>query len=647
MPDLTNGTEIAERYRVVSRLGSGGMADVYLADDLQLGRQVAVKLLHRRFASDPDFVERFRREAQAAAGLQHPNIVSVYDRGEWDGIAYISMEYLAGRTLKEMIRQEAPIEPRRAVSIASQIANGARFAHRGGVIHRDLKPQNVMIGDDDRAVVTDFGIARAGAAGVTEVGSVMGSAHYVSPEQAQGAEVSATSDVYSVGVVLYEMLTGKVPFDADSPVAIAMKHVTEQPQPPSALVPGIPPDLDAVVLWALRKAPDDRPQSADELIQSLDAIGERMRSGDDAGATVAFSVPAAAAATAVAAVQPPQVRPSTEQTQPGLSVDEAADSPAPDPNGGSSRRKWWAAAAIAALLLAGVAAFFLSRPDTVTMPLVVGKDLQTATTIIANAGITGSPDVQRVQNTRPRDEVIRQDPLAGDKVATDRSVVLVVSDGPGAAAVPAVSGLPEKEARSILEKSGFKVQARTNSDPTVKKGYVIATDPIAGTNLQRGSTVAMLVSSGVEQVPVPDVTGQNVDDARSVLVAAGFVVTTAKKGTTTDADGTVLSQTPSAGGTAARGSTVSLLVAVKDAAPTTVTIPDVIGLLKADAKSKINAASLNVSFTTVTSGDAPNCVTASDGKVIDQDPASGGAADKGTTVKVTVCSAPASDPAGQ
>jgi serine/threonine-protein kinase len=636
MPDLTNGTEIAERYRVVSRLGSGGMADVYLADDLQLGRQVAVKLLHRRFASDPDFVERFRREAQAAAGLQHPNIVSVYDRGEWDGIAYISMEYLAGQTLKDLIRQEAPIEPSRAVSIASQIAHGARFAHRGGVIHRDLKPQNVMIGEEDRAVVTDFGIARAGASGVTEVGSVMGSAHYVSPEQAQGAEVSATSDVYSVGVVLYEMLTGKVPFDADSPVAIAMKHVTEQPQPPSDLAPGIPADLDAVVLWALRKTPADRPQSADELIRALDAIGERLRLGEDNSATVAFSVPVAPAATIGAVAQLPPIRKLAEpvaQTRPDDEQSENASS-------GSSKRKWWATAGIAALLIVGIAGFLLTRSDMVTMPLVVGKDLQTATTIIANAGFTGSPDIQRVQNTRPRDEVIRQEPLAGDSVATDRKVVLVVSDGPGAASVPAVTDLSEKEARSVLEKSGFKVQARSKSDPTVKQGFVIATDPIAGTNLQRGSVVAILVSTGVEQVSVPDVTGQNVDDARSLLAAAGFVVTTAKKTSKTDADGTVLSQSPIAGGTAPRGSTVALVVAAKDAAPTTATIPTVIGLLKADAQSKINAASLNASFITVTASGSPGCDISLDGKVIDQDPAGGGMASKGTTVKVTVCFAP-------
>ncbi len=211
MPDLSEGTEIAGRYRVLSRLGSGGMADVYLADDRQLGRQVALKLLHRRFASDPDFVERFRQEAQSAAALQHPNIVSVYDRGEWDGTSYISMEYLPGRTLKELIREEAPLAPERAASIALQVTQAARFAHRGGIVHRDLKPQNVMVDADDRAVVTDFGIARAGASGITEAGSVLGTAHYISPEQAQGQEVGAQSDVYSIGVVLYEMLTAEGP----------------------------------------------------------------------------------------------------------------------------------------------------------------------------------------------------------------------------------------------------------------------------------------------------------------------------------------------------------------------------------------------------------------------------------------------------
>jgi len=229
MPELMQGITIANRYTVVSRLGSGGMADVYLATDSELGRQVAIKVLHRRFASDPDFVNRFRQEAQAAAGLQHPNVVSVFDRGDWDGTSYIAMEYLPGRTLKDLIREEAPLDPARAVAIATQICQAAGFAHRGGIVHRDVKPQNVMVDSNDHATVTDFGIARAGAGGITEAGSIMGTAHYISPEQAQGHEAGAQADIYSIGVVLYEMLTGQVPFDADSPVAIAMKQVTQTP----------------------------------------------------------------------------------------------------------------------------------------------------------------------------------------------------------------------------------------------------------------------------------------------------------------------------------------------------------------------------------------------------------------------------------
>src|SRR5579875_3731761 len=214
------------RYRVLSRLGAGGMADVFLAEDEQLSRQVALKLLHRRFAEDPGFVERFRREAQAAASLQHPNVVSVFDRGSFDRTYYIAMEYLDGRTLKRLIREEAPLECGRAIDIAVQILKAARFAHRRGVIHRDLKPHNVIVDAGDHVKVTDFGIARAGASDMTETGSIMGTAQYLSPEQAQGHSVSATSDLYSVGVVLYEMLTGRVPFDGDSPVSIALKHVS-------------------------------------------------------------------------------------------------------------------------------------------------------------------------------------------------------------------------------------------------------------------------------------------------------------------------------------------------------------------------------------------------------------------------------------
>src|SRR6201995_925691 len=266
MADPVPNTMVDARYRVLSRLGSGGMADVFLAEDQQLGRKGALKLLHHRFAQDPDFVERFRREAQAAAGLQHPNVVSVYDRGTYDDTYYIAMEYLPGRSLKQLIREEAPLDPLRAIDITIQILKAARFAHAHGIIHRDLKPHNVIVDDSGHAKVTDFGIARAGASDMTETGSIMGTAQYLSPEQAQGHPVNVQSDLYSIGIVLYEMLTGRVPFEAESAVTIALKHVSEAPVPPRRYNPAVTPELEQTVLWTLNKNPEDRPADADQLI---------------------------------------------------------------------------------------------------------------------------------------------------------------------------------------------------------------------------------------------------------------------------------------------------------------------------------------------------------------------------------------------
>jgi len=230
---LETETVVDGRYRVLHRVGSGGMAEVYCAQDLQLGRKVALKVLYRRFAEDQEFVERFRREASSAAGLQHQHVVSVYDRGEYDGTYYIAMEYLDGRSLKTIIREEAPLAPDRAIDLTIQVLRAARFAHRRGIIHRDFKPQNVIVDAEGRAKVTDFGIARAGASDMTQTGSIMGTAQYLSPEQAQGHAVTAASDLYSIGVMLYELLTGRVPFDAESPVTIALRHVSDRPVPPA------------------------------------------------------------------------------------------------------------------------------------------------------------------------------------------------------------------------------------------------------------------------------------------------------------------------------------------------------------------------------------------------------------------------------
>src|SRR3954453_13891865 len=288
MTDVAQGTVVDNRYRVQRRLGSGGMADVYLADDSQLGREVALKMLHRRFSRDREFVERFRREASAAAGLQHPNVVSVFDRGEYDGTYYIAMEYLPGRTLKDVIREKAPIDQLRAIAFAIQILQAAAFAPRRGVIHRDFKPHNVIVGADHRLKVTDFGIARAGASEMTETGSIMGTAQYLSPEQAQGQRVGAASDLYSIGVVLYEMLTGRVPFTGESAVSIALKHVSEEPPALRALRPGVHPRLEQAVGRALLKDSAQRYASADEFIAALEQGGPAIVSGDNSGGTSTF-----------------------------------------------------------------------------------------------------------------------------------------------------------------------------------------------------------------------------------------------------------------------------------------------------------------------------------------------------------------------
>src|SRR6201995_1091098 len=296
MADPVPNTMVDARYRVLSRLGSGGMADVFLAEDQQLGRKGALKLLHHRFAQDPDFVERFRREARAAAGLQHPNVVSVYDRGSFDGTYYIAMEYLPGRSLKQLIRDEAPLDPVRAIDIAIQILKAARFAHRRGGIHRDLKPHNGIVDDADNAKVTDFGIARAGASDMTETGSIMGTAQYLSPEQAQGHAVSAGSDLYSIGVALYEMLTGRVPFDAESAVTIALKHVSEAPPPMTVINPEVPAELEQVVMWALNKNPVDRPANADRFITALEQARAALQSGEPGQRTASMAAMAGLAA---------------------------------------------------------------------------------------------------------------------------------------------------------------------------------------------------------------------------------------------------------------------------------------------------------------------------------------------------------------
>jgi beta-lactam-binding protein with PASTA domain/predicted Ser/Thr protein kinase len=632
MAEIGAGTLVDGRYKVLSRLGSGGMADVFLAEDQQLGRKVALKLLHRRFAEDPDFVERFRREAQAAAGLQHPNVVGVYDRGSFEDTYYIAMEYLSGRSLKQLIRQEAPLDPIRAIDITIQILQAARFAHRRGVIHRDLKPHNVIVDDSGHAKVTDFGIARAGASDMTETGSIMGTAQYLSPEQAQGHAVSAGSDLYSVGVVLYEMLTGRVPFDAESAVTIALKHVSEAPAAPTRINTAIPPELEQVVMWALNKDPADRPQDADQFIAALEHVKSSLLSAERGQRTSALAAVAVGAyrASAAPAADAAAAAPAFVAGD-GIGAAVVADEPPPeDPRG----PRWpWIAFLVALLLLGGgLAAYLLTRPAKAVVPQVVGETLSVASAQLQNAGFAVS--TINVPDDHPGGFVLRQDPQAGVKAKQGSTVTLTVSSGPGNATVPPVDGMPLSQAEKAIQRARLKVgQVSRQSSTSVAKNDVISTDPASGATPQVGSSVNLVVSSGAPLVTVPDVTGQPESSAKQQLQGAGFTVgsTTTQVSSTVPA-GDVISQSPSGGTQSSKGATVSLVIAKAPApATTTATVPNVTGQQASAAAAKLQAAGFHVSQQS-----QPVQRKKRNGVVISQSPGASSTAKKGSTVTIVI-----------
>ncbi len=625
------------RYRIVRRLGSGGMANVYLAEDQELGRRVAIKILNDRHAGDEQFVERFRREAKNAAGLSHPNIVSIYDRGEeMDGRYYIAMEYLDGRSLKELIVARGPAPIPIAIDYARQILAALRFAHRNGVIHRDIKPHNILVDTEGRVKVTDFGIARAEQAGaqqMTEAGSIIGTAQYLSPEQARGTQVDKTSDLYSLGIVLYELLTGTVPFNGETPVEIAMKHLSAAPEPPSAKRDEVPHALDMVVLRALAKDPRDRYQSAEEMDADLERVARGLSVApetEEAATTLLRGVDLAAAApttirrapTAVTTVRPP-VGP------PPAAYYDYEEPP--------RRRAFWpwllalllvVAAAIAAVYVYSQIQDELNANKPIGVPLLVQLREEQAVQNIRDAGLSVDPaHIHRQPNAKyPVGIVYDQNPDAGERIDKGNFVSIWVSTGVPKTEVPNVKGLSRDEAVSRL--AGQNLDADVHEVPSGQEpDIVLAQDPKPGERVNEGTKVRINVSSGPRPVTVPNVVGQAYDSAASALQGQGFAV--AKKLVDSEQPaGVVVDTDPKPNSSVAPGSSITLLVSK---GPKEQQVPSVENLDVDSAKSVLQDAKFKstVVYQDTTDGSL-------DGVVISQDPAPGTKAPPGTVVTLTV-----------
>ena len=597
-------------------LGSGGMADVYLAHDDILDRDVALKVMSTRYAQDEEFVERFKREAQSAAALSHPNIVSIFDRGESeDGTYYIAMEYLPGGTLKDRILRRGALPAHTAAAVALQMAEALRAAHERDVIHRDIKPHNILVTGSGDVKVTDFGIARAASSStMTRTGHILGTAHYISPEQAMGEHVGPASDLYSLGVVLYEMLTGELPFDADTPIGIAMKHVNGHVRQPQDLNPSIPDGINAITLRLLSKNPEDRYGSDAELIDDL----ERFCAGlEPSGATTEMMTRAMPAATARMGVPPPPQ--GTDQ--------------------GKKRRRRAVPLLLAllGLLVLGSLAWagydllqdrqLAQNTPRIGVPDLVGMDLEAAEDEVGD-----DFDLQvseSVDGEKPVDTITDQDPSAGK--AEKGSEISVTVVGTQVADVPDVVGSERAAAEQKLRDDGFEVEVDEQASPLDDEGRVTSQNPGSGTSAEVGSGVTIIVGTGPSSVQVPQLYGNTPAQARSILEGAGLKLGDRSSDYNVDvAEGGIVFQEPSEGQRVEPGTAVDFTVSL---GVEPVDVPEVYGLSLAEAQATLSGVGLSSTTVEVAGDEAA-------GTALSTDPGVGATLNPGSTVTLYYSAGP-------
>ncbi len=636
MTEDQQGQTFGTRYRPERLIARGGMADVYEARDLLLDRLVALKVLFPELSTNPTFVERFRREAQSAAALSHPNIVSVYDWGPANSTYFIAMELVTGSTLADVIRESGTVAPGRAAVIGADVALALAFAHRHGVVHRDIKPSNVLLTEDGMVKVADFGIARAvtNDEDLTQTGAVLGTATYISPEQARGEDLDGRSDVYSLGIVMYEMLTGTAPFLAETPIAVAYKHVTERPAAPRSINPSIPPALETIVLKCLQKDRANRYSDAGELRSDL------LRFLDDRPIRAGTVEMAAVAETTLLAAGVTTAGPRTQFISP---IESTSSIPIVGANSTQPKRRhrvWpWILLLIIILLLAAAGIIFgkkllasHARPKptvtTVLVPNVTGAGEQGATSALTRAGLQSN--IQFRNSLQSSGTVIGESPRGGSRAKKGSTVTLLVSSGPASVTVPNVKGQSSATAESTLLAKSFNVSTNYKH-ASASQGTVIGESPAAGQSVAKGSTVILTVSSGPSQLTVPNVAGDSLATASNKLGSDGLQVGSVSYQTSNSVpSGDVISTSPSSGSQVAPNSSVNLTVS----SGSSTAVPNVAG----DTVAKATTTLQNAGFTVASQNQYQTSNSVPSGDVISTTPASGTQEPAGTSITLTVSS---------